>query len=446
MRPDTKYARSGDIHVAYQVTGSSPVDVVWAPGTVSHLDLDWEWPARARFVEQMSSFCRLIRFDKRGTGLSDRPPGVATLEQRTDDIRAVMDAADSERAVIFGGSEGGSMACVFAATYPERTRGLIIWGAQARWVQTEDYPWGLTPAENERLIAMVRNEWPSVEYIVGPGAGAGRDIDPAHLDWMLRYCQAAASPSAVAALEEMNSQIDVRPILATIRVPTLVMNRTGDPVAHVEAARDIAARIPGARFVEFSGNTHSMMTIEPERVLATMQEFITGAAPVLATDRFLATILFVDLVASTERATALGDAAWRDFLAGFHDLIRRDLAVFAGVEVDQAGDGVLARFDGPTRAIRCAATIREGVRRWEMEIRAGIHTGEVERLGEKIWGIAVHIGARVAALAQPGEILVSSTVKDLVAGAGIAFVDRGLHTLKGVPGEWRVFAVGPESR
>lgn len=446
MRPETKYARSGDVHVAYQVTGSGPVDMIWAPGTVSHLDMDWEWPARARFFERVGSFCRLIRFDKRGTGLSDRPPGVATLEQRTDDIRAVMDAAGSDRAVIFGGSEGGSMACVFAAMYPERSRALMIWGAQARWVQSEDYPWGLTGPEAERLVAMVRDEWPSVAYIVGPGAGAGRDVDPAYLDWMLRYCRAAASPSAVAALEEMNSEIDVRPILPSIHVPTLVMNRTGDPVAHVEAARDLAARIPGARFVEFPGTTHTLMTGEAEQVLATMQEFVTGTAPGLVTDRLLATILFVDLVASTERAAAMGDAAWRDFLAGYHGLVRQELTVFSGVEVDQAGDGVLARFDGPTRAIRCAEAIREGVRRWGAEIRAGIHTGEVERVGDKIRGIAVHIGARVAALAQPGEILVSSTVRDLVAGSRTPFLDRGVATLKGVAGEWRFFAVGPKGR
>ncbi len=251
MRPQTRYARSGDVHVAYQVSGEGPIDVVWAPGTASHLDLDWDLPAKARFIEGLSSFCRLIRFDKRGTGLSDRPNTIATLEERTDDIRAVMDAVGSERAAVFGVSEGSSMACVFAAMYPPGTRSLIVWGGQARWVQGEGYPWGLSPAEYRGNIAQIRENWPSVEYITGPGAGLGRDVDPAFLDWFLRYCQAAASPSAVVALEEMNAQIDIRDVLSTIRVPTLVMNRLGDPVAHIEAARDLAARIAGARFVEF---------------------------------------------------------------------------------------------------------------------------------------------------------------------------------------------------
>lgn len=441
MRPETKYARSGDVFVAYQVTGSESVDVIWAPGTVSHLDMDWEWPPRARFLEQFSSFCRLIRFDKRGTGLSDRPREVATLEQRTDDIRAVMDACDSRQAVIFGGSEGASMACLFAATYPERTRGLILWGAQARWVQADDYHWGLTLADQDRLVAMVREEWPSREYLLGPGAGLGKDVDRAFLDWMMRYAQAAASPSAVAALEEMNGQIDVRSILPAIRVPTLVLNRTGDPVAHIDAARDLAARIPSARFVEFPGNTHALTTIDPERVLATFREFITGVPGPIPSAGFLATVLFVDLVGSTQQAARVGDAGWRDFLAQYYDLIDREVRLFAGEEMDRVGDGVFARFDGPTRAIRCALALRNGVRRWEMELRSGVHTGEVEEIDGKIGGLTVHIGARVAAQAQPGEVLISRTVRDLVAGSGFTFSNRGNHALRGVDGEWQLFAV-----
>jgi pimeloyl-ACP methyl ester carboxylesterase len=286
------------------------------------LDLDWDQPAKARFIERFSSFCRLMRFDKRGTGLSDRPTDAATLEERTDDIRAVMDACGSDRAVIFGASEGASMACMFAATYPQRTRGLIVWGGQARWVQTDDYPWGLTASEYERLIGLVREQWPSVEYLVGSGAGVGRDVDPAVLDWFLHYAQAGASPTAIVALERMNAQIDTRDILSTIQVPTLVMNRTEDPVAHIEAARDLAARIPGARFMEFPGATHSMYRIEPERVLAAIEEFVTGARVPIAADRFLATILFIDIVASTARAAALGDAAWRYLLEHFNALTR----------------------------------------------------------------------------------------------------------------------------
>jgi pimeloyl-ACP methyl ester carboxylesterase len=256
MLPETKYAPSGDIFIAYQVTGDGPVDLLWAPGTVSHLDLDWDSPAKSQFIERMSSFCRLIRFDKRGTGLSDRPTKMATLEQRTDDIRAVMDAVGSPQATVMGMSEGASMACLFAATYPERTRSLIVWGGQARWVKTDDYPWGLTPEEYALLIEKVQEEWPSKDYILGPGAGFGKDVDPAELDSVMRYCRAAGSPSAVAAYERMNMEIDIRPIVQTIRVPTLVMNRRNDPVAHLEAARDLAGRIPGARLVEFPGATH----------------------------------------------------------------------------------------------------------------------------------------------------------------------------------------------
>ena len=441
MRPQTKYAQSGEVHVAYQITGSGPIDIVFAPGTVSHLDLDWERPDRARLFSWLSSFCRLIRFDKRGTGMSDRPSTVATLEERTDDIRAVMDAASSERAVIYGASEGASMACVFAATYPERTRSLIIWGAQARWVQAEDYPWGMTPAENEQMIEHVREHWPSAEYLTGAGAGIGRDVDPSVLDFYMRYAQASASPSAVAALEQMNAQIDVRDILPTIRVPTLVMNRTGDPVANVGAARDLAAHIPDARFVEFPGNSHLLTDDVYDRVCAEIEEFITGSHTAVATDRFLATMLFVDVVGSTQRAAALGDAAWRNLLNGYNTLIERELRLFRGILVDRAGDGLFARFDGPARAIRCALALRDAVGRLGMEIRSGVHTGECELIGEKLGGIAVHIGARIVAQAKPGEILVSNTVKDLVAGSGIAFSDRGMHTLKGIPARRHLFAV-----
>jgi len=354
MQAETKYARSGDISIAYQITGSGPVDVVWAPGTASHLDLDWEVPSRAHFFERLGSFCRLIRFDKRGTGLSDRPTKMATLEERTDDIRAVMDAAGSARAAIFGNSEGGSMASLFAATFPERTRSLIIWGSQARWVKTDDYPWGLTEEEQARMIAELRARGATLEYLTGPGAGLGQNLDPALLELGLRYFRAAASPSAFAAYEEMNGQIDIRDILPTIRVPTLVMNRTGDPVAHVDAARDIAARIPGARFVEFPGNTHPLFTPEPERVLAEIQEFVTGTRAAIVPDRVLATVLFLDIVGSTERAAALGDAAWREMLNAYYALVRQELARFRGREIDTAGDGFLCnvRWSGARDSMR----------------------------------------------------------------------------------------------
>lgn len=442
MRPPILYAKSGDVRIGYQVTGTDPVDVVWAPGIMSHLDLDWEFPGKARFIERFSSFCRLIRFDKRGTGLSDRPTAAATLEERIDDIRAVMDAVGSDRAVIFGVAGGAPMACLFAATYPQRTRGLIVWGGQARWVAAEDYPWGPSPNEMERLIADLSEHGPSIAYLTAIGAGLGQTIDPAFLEWHLRYARAAVSPSAAAALERTNAETDIRDILPTIRVPTLVMNRTGDPVARIEAARDLAAHIPGARFVDFPGNTHLPFIGDPDHVLAEIQEFVTGMRGAVAADRFLVTMIFLDVVESTARAAQLGDMAWRDLLHRYYTIARRELADFGGVEVDTAGDGFLARFDGPTRAIRCAVEITQAVRDLGLRIRAGLHTGEVELMQDgKVSGIAVHVGARVAALAGSDEVLVSSTVKDLVAGSGIEFEDRGVHPLKGVPGEWRLFAV-----
>jgi pimeloyl-ACP methyl ester carboxylesterase len=432
-----QYAASGSVQVAYQVTGEGPVDVVWAPGTVSHLDLDWDWPPRARFIEALSSFCRLIRFDKRGTGLSDRPTSAATLEERTDDIRAVMDAAGSDRAAIFGVSEGGSIAVLFAATHPERTRCLITWGCQATWIQTEDYPWGLTPEESGRKLEMLRRGWPSREYLLGWGAGLGKDVDPAFLEWFMHYAQSGASPAAIVALEELNDQIDVRDILPSVRVPALVMNRTGDPVANVEAAKDLASRIPGARFVEFPGESHMLDNL----ILPEIREFVTGSRAPFPTGRVLATILFVDLVGSTHRAVEIGDAAWRDLLQGFYRMANAELLRFEGREVDRAGDGLVATFDGPTRAIRCAHALQRGAADLGVGLRAGVHTGEVETIDRKVGGLAVVIGARIGALAGSSEILASSTVKDLTAGSGLSFENAGEHELKGVPDRWRLYRV-----
>jgi pimeloyl-ACP methyl ester carboxylesterase len=438
--PKTKYARSDDVRIAYQITGSGPFDVVWAPGTMSHLDLDWEMPQRALFFERFSQFCRLIRFDKRGTGLSDRPVKMATLEERTDDIRAVMDDVGIETANIFGVSEGGSMACLFAATYPQRVNSLLVWGAQARWIACEDHPWAQTREQHDEMLAMIEDGWPSFDYITGPGAGRCRDAAPAAIEALARYMRAAASPSAVYAYEQMNGQIDTRPILPSIRAPTLVMNRTGDPCAHVEAARDMASRIPGAKFIEYPGASHSIMLDDMETVLSDIQEFITGERPIDSVDRVLATVLFLDIASSTERAAALGDTAWGNLLNSYYAIVRKELARFRGKETNTTGDSFLATFDGPARAVRCALAIALAVRQIGVEVRAGVHTGECEFMGDNVGGIAVHTGARIMAKADPGGVLVSGTVKDLVSGSGINFQDHGVHQLKGIPGEWRLFS------
>lgn len=437
MRPPIRYARSGDLKIAYQVTGDGPIDLVWTPGTVSQLDMEWDWPPRARFIEGLGSFCRLIRFDKRGTGLSDRPNHIATLEERTDDIRAVMDAARSKKAAILGVSEGSSMSCLFAATYPERTRSLLIWGGQARWVRTDTYPWGVTAEQVERDLDEINENGVTSAYVFPHGA----PDDPAYEDWLIRWFRAGASPAALVALERMNAQIDILDILPHVRVPTLVMNRTGDPVAHIDAARDLASRIPGTRFEEFTGNTHSMIAYEPERVLATIEEFITGAPSHLRSNRVLASIMVLDMVGSTQRAVELGDVAWKDVLFRHREATDAKVAYFGGMVVDHAGDGVLATFDGPARSIRCAQASLAEAHDLGLQLRAGIHTGEVEREGGTATGIAVHMAARVGEMASPDEVLVTSTVRDLVAGSGIQFEDRGSHQFKGLAEARRVYRV-----
>lgn len=438
--PITRYARSDDVCIAYQVTGDGPVDVIWAPGTMSHLDMDWENPRRAMFFEKLSQFCRLIRFDKRGTGLSDRPTKMATLEERTDDIRAVMDAVGLRAAHIFGVSEGGSMASMFAAMYPERTLSLMIWGAQAKWVNTPDHPWGQTPDEYAEMLRQINDDWPSVDYVTGAGAGLGKDADPVLIETTLRYMRAAASPSAVYAYEEMNALIDTRPILPTIKAQTLVMNRTGDPVAVCAAARDMASRIPGATFKEYPGASHSAMLDDMDVILSDIQEFTTGERPPESAERVLATVMFSDIVGSTDRAVQMGDAAWSDLLRGYYGIVRRALAKYRGREANVAGDGFLATFDGPARGVRCALELTRAVRELGLEIRAGVHIGECEIIGDDVGGVAVHTGARIMAEASPSEVLASGTIKDLVAGSGLTFADRGEHALKGVPGSWRLFA------
>jgi pimeloyl-ACP methyl ester carboxylesterase len=438
MPPETRYAKSGDVNIAYQVVGDGPFDLVYVPGWVSNIDLFWERPKPARFLEHLASFSRLILFDKRGTGMSDRVSNdrLPTLEQRMDDVRAVLDAVGSENAALLGHSEGGSMSVLFAATYPERSRALVLVGAFAKRLRSDDYPWAPSLEERLATIEEVERDW-----------GAGLDItdyapqeDPALLEWYSTCLRRSASPGAAAALLLMNSQIDTRHVLPTIRVPTLVLARTGDRDVTVDEGRWLAAQIPGARFVELPGDEHLLWAGDQDRLLAEIEEFLTGTRSAPDYDRVLSTVLFTDIVGSTERARELGDRAWHQVLDEHHARVRSVLEHHRGREVDTAGDGFFASFDGPARAIRAACAIREHVQALGIQIRAGLHTGECELMRDKIGGIAVHTGARVAAAAAPGEVLVSSTVKDLVAGSGIVFADRGERELKGV-GSWRLYSV-----
>jgi pimeloyl-ACP methyl ester carboxylesterase len=440
MQPQTKYAQSGDVNIAYQVIGEGPIDLVFVMGWLSNIDEFWTEPNFARFLTRLASFSRLIIFDKRGTGLSDRvqESQLPTLEQRMDDVRAVMDAVGSRKAALLGISEGGPMCTLFAATYPERSSALVVFGSYPRLLYAEDYPWGRNEEAARRFYDEIRNGWGAAP--VGAAARAPTLAkDERFLQWWTQYLVRSATPGAATALVRMNSQIDVRKILPAIRVPTMVMHRTGDKVVDVRGARMMAERIPGARYVEYPGDDHIPWSGDVETALGDIEEFITGARHAAEPDRVLATVMFTDIVGSTERAAEIGDRKWRDLLQSFYGVVRRNLERHRGREVDTAGDGLFATFDGPARAVRCAHAINTEVPSLGLAVRTGVHTGEVEVLGEKVGGIAVHIGARVAGHAAPGEVIVSSTVKDLVAGSGIRFEDRGLHALKGVPGDWHLF-------
>ena len=440
MPPQTLFTRSGNVHIAYQVVGEGPFDLVYIPGWVSHVELGWEEPTKASFLERLASFSRLIVFDKRGTGLSDRVPDaqLPTHEERMDDIRAVMDAAGSERAAIFGFSEGGNLAALFAATYPQRTTALVMFGSFAKRIWAPDYPWAPTPAEREREYELVAREWGNAMDLAKYVPDKVGDDD--FIRRLATYFRHSASPGAAVALLRMNTQIDIRAVLPTIHVPTLILHRIGDRDANIEEGRFLAQHIPGARLVELSGESHLPWVGDQDAVLDEIQEFLTGVRPASDVDRVLATVLFTDIVGSTETAARLGDRAWRALLERHHAMVRKELARFRGHEVNTTGDGFLATFDGPARAIRCAFGVRDRARELGLATRAGLHTGEIEQSAGQIGGIAVHIGARVAAAANVDETLVSSTVKDLVTGSGISFADRGAHTLKGVPGEWRLYA------
>lgn len=442
MQHKTEYARSGDLHIAYQVVGNGPFDLVYVPGWVSHVEQAWEEPSLARFLNRLASFARLIVFDKRGTGLSDRvpPSQLPPLEERMDDLRAVMDAAGSKRAAIFGFSEGGNLSTLFAASHPERTRALLLFGTFAKRLRSPDYPWAPTAEQRQQFYEDVERDW-------GRGIDLSQYVpsklnDQAFLDRLNTYFRNSASPGAAVTLLRMNSAVDVRHVLPAIHVPTLVMNRTDDRSVHVDEGRWMARQIPGARFVELAGEDHMPWVGDQDAILDEVQEFLTGDRPERAPDRVLATVLVTDIVGSTRHAARLGDRAWSELLERHHAIVRRELERFRGTEIDTAGDGFLATFDGPARAVGCACRIRDALRALGLEIRAGLHTGEIELAGSRILGIAVHTGARVAAVAEAGEILVSSTVKDLVSGSGIEFQDRGSHALKDIPRPWQLFAVG----
>jgi class 3 adenylate cyclase len=438
--PQVRYAQSGDVSIAYQVVGSGDVDLVVALGALTNLNVLWDEPAYRRFMERLGEFARVVVFDKRGMGLSDRVE-VGTLEERMDDVRAVMDAVGSQRSAVMGISEGGPLSILFAATYPERTRGLVLCGAEVKEETTDDWPWGEnTRADHDAGMATVHERWGqsgrSIAYFVPSLAG-----DPRAEQWFQRLQVESATPRTARAFMDMAFDIDIRDVVPSVHVPALIVHRTGDHVCHVENARWLARNLPDAQYIELDGDDHVPWYGDTERVLAEIREFITGTREAAEPDRVLATVLFTDVVGSTERAAALGDSRWRELLEGHNDAVARELARFRGRHVDSAGDGVFATFDGPARAIRCAAAIRDAVGTVGLEVRAGVHTGEVEVVGDDYAGLAVHIGARVSAQAGPGEILVSGTVHDLVVGSGIAFEDRGVRELKGVPGEWRLYAV-----
>jgi class 3 adenylate cyclase len=436
--PVTHYVKSDDVHIAYQVIGDGSLDLLFVPGFVSHVEATWQLPASS-FFRRLASFSRLILFDKRGTGMSDRGSQIFTLEQRMHDVRAILDAVGSERAALFGVSEGGPMSLLYAATYPERTSALILYGSYAKRSWAPDYPLGWNDEQWQRFLENIERNWGTPQGISIDMWAPSLARDPNAAERLAAYFRTAASPGAVAAIMKMNSEIDVRHVLPTIRAPTLILHRVGDRVIEIEHARRLAQAIQGAKLIELPGTDHTFWVSDGGLLLDHVEQFLTGKHHAQDRERVLATVLFADIVGSTERAVAIGDRSWRELLAAFRAKVRDTLRNFNGREINTAGDGFLAAFDGPARAIRCAGAIRQGARSLGVEVRCGLHTGECELVGEDLAGIAVHIGARVTALAAPGEVLVSQTVRDLVAGSGLTFAERGVHTLKGVPSEWRLF-------
>jgi pimeloyl-ACP methyl ester carboxylesterase len=439
--PRTRYALSGDAHIAYQVFGEGDLDVVFVPGFVSNIEHYWEMPVVPELFERLGSFARVVIFDKRGTGLSDPVAGPPPLEQRMDDMQAVMDAAGVERAALYGVSEGGPASVLFAATYPDRTSALVLYGSTPRFRTDSDISWGATDEEMEAFIDEASTAWGEGALLDKFAPSAAED--PGVREVWGRYQRASASPAMAKAVVEALFEIDVRDILSSIRVPTLILHRTGDLIAPVEGARLMAETIPDAKLVEFDEPDHLPFMGDYDSISDEIEKFLTGTRQTRPLDRVLATVMFTDIVDSTKRAAEAGDRRWRELIERHDELTRRQLDRFRGREIKTLGDGFLATFDGPARAIECACAIRDGVGPLGLHVRAGLHTGECELGGGDVRGMAVNIGARVGAAADPNEVLVSSTVKDLVVGAELEFVDRGEHDLKGVPGTWRLFAAAP---
>jgi pimeloyl-ACP methyl ester carboxylesterase/class 3 adenylate cyclase len=444
--PETRYALSGDVHIAYQVVGDGPFDLIFVPGFVTHVELQWRLPGMGDFIRDLGSFSRLIRFDKRGTGMSDPVSGAPSLETRMDDVRAVMDAVGSRRAAFYGLSEGAALSILFAATYPERTAALVVRSCSPRTMWAPDFPWGRREEAYRREVDQMLRVFASRAEARAAMRAIGMQSE-AEVEAFIEYVRYGASPGMLEALYRMNKEIDVRQVLPAVGVPTLVLHGSEDQIVPVEAGAYTAQRIRSARFIEIPGVGHVALKAGGTRIQHEIERFLTdvwqtGGWEDAEPDRMLATVLFTDIVESTAKAIELGDRDWRELLERHNMLVRREILRFRGHEVDTAGDGFFATFDGPARAIRCACAIADGVRQLGLSVRAGLHTGECEVADGKVAGIAVHTGARVAAQAGAGEVLVSNTVKDLVAGSGIEFTDRGARELKGIPGEWRLFAVG----
>ncbi len=443
LPPETRYARSGDIHIAYQVIGDGPLDLVFVMGWVSHLDSFWTEPRFARFLKRLSSFSRLILFDKRGTGLSDRVTELPNLEQRMDDVRAVIDAVGARRVALFGISEGAAMCALFAATYPERTAALVIYGGYAKRLRDPEYPWAPTQEEREQFFDAIEQGWGGVvdlETLAPSEFG-----DAAFRRWWASYLRQSASPGAALALARMNSQIDLRAVLPAIRVPTLIVHRSGDLDIDVGGARYMAERIPGATYVELPGNDHLMVAGDQEPLLQAVELFLTGSLPVPEHDRVLATLMITGIVGAAAMAVRLGDQAWGEIVAAYDRIVSEHLARYRGREERKALGGSLVSFDGPARAIRCAQGIVEATRGLGIDAHAGLHAGECSRVDGEFQGVAVHIAERVFDRSGPGEVLVSSTVKDLVAGSGIEFAEHESRLVTGPASHWRLFTVADGS-